>query len=113
VAITAIEIRREAPPAPPPPPAPPAHPSRHWVQVATGRDAGALSADWQRFRRAAKGLLDDVGPHLAAWGDKTRLLAGPFATEREAQALLNDLQAAGIDSFRFTSAQGEEVRPVD
>jgi len=112
VDITAIEPRREAPRRPSPPP-PPAHPSRHWVQLATGRDPGALAFDWRRIRRQAGGLLDGTKPHLAAWGDRTRLLAGPFASESEAQELVGRLAAGDLASFRFTSAQGEEVRPLD
>lgn len=113
VDITAFEPRREAPPpraAPPPPPPPPA-PSRHWLQVATGRDVAALAWDWRRIKRQADGLLDDATPHLAAWGESTRLLAGPFSA-REVQQLITKLKAKAIDTFRFTSAAGQEVRPL-
>ncbi len=116
VDITAFEPRREAPPPraappPPPPPAPPPAPSRHWLQVATGRDVDALVWDWRRIKRQADGLLDDATPHLAAWGESTRLLAGPFSA-REVQQLITQLKAKAIDTFRFTSAAGQEVRPL-
>jgi Flp pilus assembly protein TadD len=112
VDITAIEPRRDAP-RPPSPSPPPAHPSRHWVQLATGRDAGALAFDWRRIRRQAGGLLDGTKPHLAAWGDRTRLLAGPFASGSEAQELVGALAGSSVTSFRFTSSQGEQVRALD
>ncbi|MBC7159852.1 MAG: SPOR domain-containing protein [Porphyrobacter sp.] len=86
-------------------------PSRHWLQVATGRDAEALAWDWRRIKRQADGLLDDATPHLAAWGESTRLLAGPFSA-REVQQLITQLKAKAIDTFRFTSAAGQEVRPL-
>jgi tetratricopeptide (TPR) repeat protein len=111
VDITAITPRREAPPAAAPPPRP-VIPSRHWVQVATGRDTGALAFDWRRIKRAAGGLLDRPAPHVAKWGQTNRLVAGPFASAREADQLVARLKEKEVDSFRFTSAQGEEVKPL-
>jgi tetratricopeptide (TPR) repeat protein len=114
VDIASITPRREAPPAPAraAPPPPPVHPSRHWVQVATGRDTGALQFDWRRIKREAGGLLDRPSPHVAKWGQTNRLVAGPFASAREADQLVSKLKEKEVDSFRFTSDQGEEVKPL-
>ena len=112
VDVTRIQPRREAPPAAAPPPKP-VIPSRHWVQVATGRDSAALAFDWRRIRRSAGGLLDRAEPHIAKWGQTNRLVAGPFASVREADQLITRLKEKEVDSFRFTSAQGEEVEPLD
>jgi tetratricopeptide (TPR) repeat protein len=114
VDITAITPRREAPPAPAraAPPPKPVIPSRHWVQVATGRNTQALQFDWRRIKREAGGLLDRPAPHVAAWGQTNRLVAGPFASAREADQLVARLKEKEVDSFRFTSAQGEEVKPL-
>ncbi|HEY6814373.1 MAG TPA: SPOR domain-containing protein [Croceibacterium sp.] len=111
VDITKIQPRRETP-RPPPPPRP-VHPSRQWVQVATGRDVAALEFDWRRIKRNAGGLLDKYKPHVATWGQTNRLVAGPFANEREAQDFVAKLKEKQLDSFRFTSSQGEEVRPIE
>ncbi len=114
VDITTIEPRREvARAAAPPPPPRPVHPSRQWVQVATGRDVAALEFDWRRIKRNAGGLLDRYKPHVAAWGQTNRLVAGPFASAREAQDFVAKLKEKQLDSFRFTSAQGEEVRTLE
>jgi Flp pilus assembly protein TadD len=112
VDITRITPRREAPPAPPPPPKPVVA-SRQWVQIATGRDTDALAFDWRRIKRSAGGLLDDAKPHVAKWGQTNRLVAGPFDSAREAGALIAELKKKNVDSFRFTSARGEEVEPLD
>ena len=115
VDITSITPRREAPrvePARAAPPPKPVIPSRHWVQVATGRDTGALEFDWRRIKREAGGLLDRPKPHVAAWGQTNRLVAGPFASAREADALVARLKEKKVDSFRFTSEQGQEVKPL-
>ncbi len=114
VDITTIAPPRERPKPPPPPapPPPPPVPSRHWVQVATGQDVAALGFDWRRIRRKAGDLLQDAEPHLADWDGRTRLLAGPYSAA-EAETLVASLKEAGVDSFRFTSARGEDVRALD
>ncbi|HSG57571.1 MAG TPA: tetratricopeptide repeat protein [Paracoccaceae bacterium] len=112
VDITAIvpvrEVRRPPPPPPSPPPPPP-HPSRHWVQVATGQDVAAFRFDWRRLVREADGALAGRQPYRARWGQTNRLMTGPFASTREANAFVTELSEKGIDAFRFTSAAGEEV----
>jgi hypothetical protein len=112
VDITKIKPRREAPPAPPPPPKP-VIPSRQWVQIATGRDTGALAFDWRRIKRSAGALLDHAEPHIAKWGQTNRLVVGPLDNAREADKLVSELKKKDVDSFRFTSDQGEEVKPLD
>lgn len=117
VDISRIQVRRETPPpkpepAKPAPPPKPVHPSRHWVQIATGRDTGGLAFDWRRMTRTAGGLLDKYKPQIAKWGQTNRLLAGPFATAREADQFVARLKDKQLDSFRFTSDEGQEVKPL-
>jgi Flp pilus assembly protein TadD len=115
VDLTRITIRREQrpppppPPAPPPPPPPPRHPSRIWVQVGTGQNVDAFRFDWRRMTRTAGTLLNGREPHRARWGQTNRLLVGPFASVAEANRMVTQLEEKGIDAFRFTSSQGEEV----
>ncbi|APE27000.1 tetratricopeptide repeat protein [Aurantiacibacter gangjinensis] len=111
VDITAIEPAREAPP--PAAPAPPAHPSRHWVQVATGQDVSAFRFDWRRIQRNAGDLLADADAFRAPWGQTNRLLTGPFDSAREAQAMVSALAGEGVDSFGFTSQEGEVIQSLD
>lgn len=110
VDITAItpprEVERAEPPAP-------VHPSRHWVQVATGRDLAALKFDWRRISRGAEGKLEGKGPFTAPWGQANRLLAGPYPTIAEAREKVTELKALEIDSFPFTSEEGEAIAPLD
>lgn len=110
VDITKIEIRREVEkPAPPPEPPKAKIPSRHWVQVATGRDRSALKWDWRRITKEAQGKLDKLGPWVTPWVEANRLLAGPFDSASEAREMVNQLKAMGVDSFPFASAEGEEI----
>jgi hypothetical protein len=112
--MSKFEPRRDPPPRPavvaPPKPV---IPSRHWVQIATGRDTDALAFDWRRLKRSAGGLLDKSKPQIAEWGQTNRLLVGPFPSAKEANEFVADLKKKNLDSFRFTSAQGEEVKPLD
>ena len=115
VDIAAIEIPREAAPAPEarkPEPKKPDHPSRIWVQVATGKDLDALKFDWRRFSRQAPELLGDFKPHVTPWGEATRLLAGPLPSREDASELIDALQEKGIDTFRFTSPEGTEIKEL-
>lgn len=107
VDITRIDIPRER--AAPKPPPPPAHPSRHWVQVATGKDTAALKFDWRRIARKAEGKLDGKGPFVTPWGEANRLLSGPFDSAESAREMVNELRKMGLDSFPFTSAEGEKI----
>ena len=116
VDITRIEVRREKPPQKEEPkvekPKPPAHPSRVWVQVATGRDTGALGFDWRRISREAGALLAKREPHVAKWGQTNRLVTGPFPNAAAAQRAVTELKEKGLDSFTFTSEAGEAVNPL-
>ncbi len=110
VDITRIEAPREK--AEPDPPPPPAHPSRHWVQVATGKDVSALGFDWRRIARKADGLLEGKGPFVTPWGEANRLLSGPYPDAGSAREMMNKLKGLDIDSFTFRSAEGEAVEPL-
>ena len=110
VDITRIAIPREK--VRPKPPPPPAHPARHWVQVATGKDRAALKFDWRRITRSAEGKLDGTGPFVTPWVEANRLLSGPYDSAAEAREMVNELKKIGVDSFPFTSAEGEAVEPL-
>ncbi|RXZ64028.1 tetratricopeptide repeat protein [Pelagerythrobacter rhizovicinus] len=112
VDITLIEPPREVEEKPPAKPKPPAHPRRLWVQVATGRDLSAFRYDWRRISRKAPEILGDFKPMTTPWVEAHRLLAGPFDTEKAAQEAVSKLREAGLDSFLFTSEEGQEIVPL-
>lgn len=120
VDITKIEPAREKPkvktpptPKDPPKPKPPAFPSRNWVQVATGKNVSAFRFDWKRISKKADGLLDGKKTYTAKWVEANRLLFGPFPKEADAQNMVKELKKKGVDAFTFTSAEGEEIKPLD
>lgn len=94
-------------------PAAPSHPSRIWVQVATGRDKAALGFDWRKLAKENPALFKGLRPNITAWGQSSRLLAGPFATAKEANAFLAQLKKAGATgAFVWTSPAGQVVEPL-
>ncbi len=91
-------------------PAVPSHPSRIWVQVATGRDKSALGFDWRKLAKDNLATFKGQKPNVTAWGQSNRLLAGPFATTKEANAFLAALKKAGVGgAFVWTSPAGQLV----
>ena len=90
----------------------PEHPSRIWVQVATGRDRSALAFDWRRITRNSAEQFEGREGFLVRWGRTNRLVTGPFETREAALDYVNELDDAGVDSFMFTSDDGEEVEPL-
>jgi hypothetical protein len=80
------------------------------VQVATGRDKAALAFDWRRMSREAPEVFKGQRPSVTAWGQTNRLLTGPFASQKEANAFMANLKKAGISgSFVWTSPAGQVV----
>ena len=91
-------------------PAAPSHPSRIWVQIATGRDKSALGFDWRKLARENPAVFKGQKANVTAWGQSKRLLAGPFATTKEANAFLAALKKAGVNgAFVWTSPAGQLI----
>ncbi|MEM6475207.1 MAG: SPOR domain-containing protein [Pseudomonadota bacterium] len=111
VDLESIEIRRDGEQSAAEP-AGPENPSRIWIQVATGKDRAALAYDWRRIARKAPELLGDFEPHVVAWGQSNRLLAGPVSTRTAARQLVRDLGEAGVDTFAYTSPEGTEIEQL-
>lgn len=86
-------------------PAPPKAPARIWVQVAGGANQAAMPREWSRVKAKAP----DAFRGKTAWTAPNRLLVGPFASDKEAQAFVNTLRKSGVSSFQWDSAAGQDV----
>jgi Flp pilus assembly protein TadD len=95
-----------------PKPATPAEPSRVWVQVAGGAVKSALPGEYARLKGKAPKLLGARGAWTTPLNATNRLLVGPFATAKEAQAFVNQLKAEDLSGFAWTSAAGQKVEKL-
>lgn len=88
-------------------------PSRIWVQLAASRNKPGLRDDFRRFSRQEPELFKGRKGFTSAWGLATRLLTGPFDTEKAAAAYVAQLKKAGFDGvFAWTSPAGQVVDPL-
>ncbi|WP_188054713.1 SPOR domain-containing protein [Sphingosinithalassobacter sp. CS137] len=85
-------------------------PARYWVQVAGGADESALPFTWRRLVREAPEAFRGMQAWTTPLRATNRLLVGPFANAREAQAFVNQLAAEQIDAFTFQSEAGQRIR---
>lgn len=100
---------RPAPRPRPAAPRPPAEPSRMWVQVGIGADTSAFSFTWRNLVRQAPDAFRGQQPWTTPLRATNRLLVGPFANEREAQAFVNQLARVGVSAYSFRSENGQRV----
>lgn len=102
------------PPAPPvkKPKAAAPEPSRVWVQIAGGADKGALPREFARLKAKAPKAFGARSGWTAPLNATNRLLVGPFASSKEAQAFVNQLKAEDLSSFAWTSPAGHKVEKL-
>ena len=90
-----------------------AQPSRIWVQVATGRDKGALASDWRHLLKDDPAVFKGKKPFVSAWGQTNRLLTGPFGNQKEAAAFIAALKKVEVaGAFAWSSPAGQVVDPL-
>ena len=115
-----VAMAAKADPAPPkkkpaakkPEPAKPKEPSRHWVQIAGGSNKAVLPREFARLKEKAPKLLGTRGAWTTPLKATNRLLVGPFKSEAEAQAFVNDLAKASLSAFSWTSEDGQEIEKL-
>jgi Flp pilus assembly protein TadD len=94
------------------PVAAPAEPSRAWVQIAVGAAKGSLPREYARLKAKAPKLLGARAAWTAPLNATNRLLVGPFASTKEAQAFVNQLKSEDLSGFAWTSPAGQKVEKL-
>jgi Flp pilus assembly protein TadD len=94
------------------PKAAPVEPSRVWVQIAGGAAKAALPREFARLKAKAPKVFGSRAAYTAPLNATNRLLVGPFASSREAQAFVNQLKAEDLSGFAWTSAAGQKVEKL-
>jgi Flp pilus assembly protein TadD len=92
-----------------PVPPKPADPARHWVQVAGGANTAWLPREYARLKAKAPKLLGARSAWTIAVNATNRLLVGPFASTKEAQAFVNELAKQSLSGFVWSSAAGQKI----
>jgi tetratricopeptide (TPR) repeat protein len=88
------------------------NPSRIWVQIAAGKNEGALAFDLRRFRKTYADAIGDESGWFTNWGATNRLLIGPYKKEESARTVVTQIKKAGGDAFLWKSEAGEEVKKI-
>jgi Flp pilus assembly protein TadD len=84
-------------------------PARVWVQVAGGANQAALEKAWNGLRTKAPDLFRNRQGWSTPLRATNRVLTGPFKSDEEAQAFVNQMAKAGLSGFVFTSTKGQKV----
>ncbi len=88
------------------------NPQRYWVQVATGSNRSGLPGTLKKLREQAPDALKGTSAAAVPYKATNRLLVGPFKSQAEARAKVNELGKQGISASTFTSDQGQEVAKI-
>lgn len=91
---------------------PGAEPARVWVQVAGGANKTTLPKEYERLQAKAPKLLAARSAWTAPLKATNRLLVGPFKTEKEAQAFVNELAKSKLSGFAWSSEAGQKVEKL-
>ena len=81
---------------------------RIWVQVAGGASEGDLPRAWSAAQKKATALKGRVA-YTTPLRATNRVVTGPFKTDAEARAFVNQLARQGVSAFQFTSATGQKM----
>lgn len=86
-----------------------ANPARIWVQVASGANDAYLGQAWNTIKAKApdafRGKTGYTQPNHAT----NRVLTGPFKTDAEARAFVNQLAKKGVPAYSVDSEAGQPV----
>ena len=88
------------------------HPARIWVQIATGSNEAGLPSTWKKLRDKSPATFKGLGAASVPFRATNRLLVGPFRSQAEARALLNNMQKAGMSGSTYASEAGQEVAKI-
>ena len=83
-----------------------------WLQLASGSDADALSAQFRRLKTRNPAVFDGIKPYVARSVDGARLVIGPFRGNSDAEIFAEDLQSIGVSPMKWTNSQADRIAPL-
>lgn len=90
-----------------------ANPERIWVQVAGGANEDDLAKAWAATKAKAPTVFAGHQGYKTPLRATHRVLTGPFKTDDEARAFVNQLAKKGVSAFPVTSEAGQTVTRLD
>lgn len=85
---------------------------RVWVQLSSQPQRDLLASDWRQVRRETAALLGAFRPFVQRSGANHRLLVGPFASSRDAEALIRQLKARRVGAVVNRTPAGADLQPL-
>jgi Flp pilus assembly protein TadD len=87
-------------------------PGKIWLQLASGPNASALPSQFKRIKTHNSELMDGIKGYIANSPDRSRLVIGPFHGTSDAQIFAEDLASVGVNAFRWTNSQADQIVPL-
>jgi len=85
------------------------NPARIWVQVASGANDAYLGQAWKTIAAKAPQAFRGKAGYSQSVRATNRVMTGPFKTEAEARAFVNQLAKQGVPSYSVSTEAGEAV----
>ena len=83
-----------------------------WLQLASGPNSSALPGQFRRIKSHNPELMDGIKGYVAKSSDRSRLVIGPFRGSSDAQIFADDLESVGVNAFRWTNSQTDQIVPL-
>lgn len=80
-----------------------------WLQLASGSNPDALSAQFKRIASRDKELFNGIKGYVAKGGDRARLVIGPFRGSSDAEIFAQDLETLGVDAFKWSNSESDTI----
>lgn len=90
-----------------------ANPARIWVQVAGGANENDLPKAWSAAKSKAPDMFAAHKGYKMPLRNTHRVVTGPFKTDAEARAFVNQLAKKGVSAFPVSSEAGQSVVRLD
>jgi hypothetical protein len=86
-----------------------ANPARIWVQIASGANDAYLGQAWKTITAKAPQAFRGKAGYSQSVRATNRVMTGPFKTDAEARAFVNQLARQGVPSYSVSTEAGEAV----
>jgi Flp pilus assembly protein TadD len=83
-----------------------------WLQLASGQNEAAFSAQFERIRSKDRELFQGITGYVAKSPDRARLVIGPFRNAGDADIFAEDLQTVEVTSFKWSNSPADQIVPL-